>query len=158
MQDAFGGILNIFLIAVFLIVVEGILAVTVSYTKAFKMKNYVIASIEQYEGSGCFPATGDGATTETNTACMQRIRNYAKHIAYSPANLQCWDDYNNADGLFCYGEVKDDGSLKDANTAVNKYYRVITQVDISFPLVNRIMGLRFFQVSGDTRLIVLNTD
>jgi hypothetical protein len=158
MQDAFGGILNIFLIAVFLIVVEGILAVTVSYTKAFKMKNYVIASIEQYEGSGCFPTNVAGAASVSDTACVQRIRKYAKHIAYSPANLKCWDDYTNVEGLFCYGEVKDDGSLKGQNTATNKYYRVITQVDISFPLVNRIMGLRFFQVSGDTRLIVLNTD
>ena len=48
MQEAFGGILNIFLILIFLVIVEGILAFTVSYTKAFRMKNYVIATIEQY--------------------------------------------------------------------------------------------------------------
>ena len=38
MKDAFGGILNLVLIAVFLVIVSGVLGLTVSYTKAFNFK------------------------------------------------------------------------------------------------------------------------
>ena len=34
-------------------------------------------------------------------------------------------------------------------------FKVITQVDISFPIIERIMGFRFFQASGDTKEIQL---
>lgn len=145
MQDAFGGIVNIFLIVVFLIVIEAIFALTVSYTKAFKMKNYVIASIEQYEGSKtCFE--------NKDSACMKRIEEYADNIAYSPSSLNC-HNLTNVENLFCV-EESDEKSLE--NSATNKSFRIITQVDISFPLVKEITGLEFFQVSGDTRIISLN--
>ena len=55
MRDAFGGIVNIVLVAIFLVIVSGILGLVVNYTKAFRMKNTVISAIEQYEGAdGCF--------------------------------------------------------------------------------------------------------
>ena len=42
MRDAFGGIVNIAIIVVFMTIVSGYLAFNVSYTKAFKVKNYFI--------------------------------------------------------------------------------------------------------------------
>ena len=50
MRDAFGGIVNISMIVVFLVIVSGYLAFNVSYTKAFRVKNKIITTIEQYEG------------------------------------------------------------------------------------------------------------
>ena len=44
MRDAFGGIFNIFIIVVVLLLIMGILGLTVNYTKAFRMKNYVITA------------------------------------------------------------------------------------------------------------------
>ena len=46
MKDAFGGILNLVLIVVFLLLIEGILGLVVNYSKAFRMKNTVISAIE----------------------------------------------------------------------------------------------------------------
>jgi len=145
MRDAFGGILNIVLIALFLVIVEGILGFVVNYSKAFKMKNNVISAIEQYEASGCFKETGD-------SACLNKIVDGAKSIGYSPTSLNCSNSYTNMKGLFCYKPLN--VSKKDSYSSKNvRSYRIVTQVDINFPIINKIMSLEFFQVSGDTKVI-----
>ena len=147
MQEAFGGILNIFLILIFLVIVEGILAFTVSYTKAFRMKNYVIATIEQYEGSGCFDDSGQ-------SACMQRIQKRAAHINYRPTvKINCPYGQEAIANLFCANPEGVSCASEGENSTQYRCYRIVTQVDINFPIVNKIMGLEFFQVSGETRTI-----
>ena len=42
MRDAFGGIANMVVIIVFLVIVSGYLAFNVNYTKAFRVKNKII--------------------------------------------------------------------------------------------------------------------
>ena len=51
MRDAFGGLMNMVIIIVFLVLVSGYLAFNVNYTKAFRVKNKIITTIEQYEGN-----------------------------------------------------------------------------------------------------------
>ena len=137
MKDAFGGILNIVFIAVFLVLVSGILGLTVNYTKAFRMKNIVISAIEQYEGHGCFLGT--------DSSCKSKIDEGAKSIGYHPVKMNCPSGYEYSGTFFCYKE--------QLSTNKNVYYSVITQVDIDIPIINKIMGLSFFQVHGDTRMI-----
>ena len=143
MQDAFGGIVNIVLIVLFLVIVEGILGMTVNYTKAFKMKNIVLSAVEQYEASACF------GSNNADSACLEKIKNDAKGIGYAPTNLRCPNDFESKDGLFCYKQMEVDSSSSRRQT----YYRIITQVDIHIPIVREIMSLEFFQVKGDTRMI-----
>ena len=145
MRDAFGGILNIVLIALFLVIVEGILGFVVNYSKAFKMKNNVISAIEQYEASGCFESTKD-------TACLNKIVDGAKGIGYSPTSLNCSNSYTNVKGLFCYKPINVSNKNNYSSKNVSSY-RVVTQVDLNFPIINKIMSLEFFQVSGDTKVI-----
>ena len=145
MKDAFGGILNLAIITVFLLIVSGVLGFTVSYTKAFRMKNIVIDAFERYDSLGCLK------NDREDSACKDKIKAGAESIHYAPNSLNCPTDYERMDGLFCY---KESNSLK--NTEVSSYknvktYRIITQVDINIPIINKIMGLRIFQVSGDTR-------
>lgn len=153
MKDAFGGILNIILVALFLIIVEGILGFIVNYTKAFRMKNYVISAIEQYEAIGCIN------NDKADTACKDKIKDDAKRIGYSPSSLNCPNksgaQYENIDNLFCVsaGEISTNKNEDWYASSKPTTYRVITQVDVNFPIINKIMGLSFFQVSGDTRVI-----
>ena len=42
MRDAFGGLMNMVIIVVFLVLVSGYLAFNVNYTKAFRVKNKII--------------------------------------------------------------------------------------------------------------------
>ena len=50
MKEAIGGALTIQIILIFLILVNGYLAMTVNYTKAFRVKNGIISIIERNEG------------------------------------------------------------------------------------------------------------
>ena len=143
MQDAFGGVVNLVLIVLFLVIVEGILGMTVNYTKAFKMKNIVLSAVEQYEAAACF---GDN---NVETACLKKISEDAESIGYSPSNLRCPRGYNSKEDLFCYKQMEVDNSSSRKQT----YYRIITQVDIHIPIIREIMSLEFFQVKGDTRMI-----
>ena len=147
MKEAYGGISNLVFIAVFLTIVMGALGLTVSYTKAFHMKNAIIRAIENHEGAGCFPEQdGKGSAS---SPCRQEIVNAAKRYTYSPAGLQCnGSGWYKASGLFCYKKMSQE---KASGNNVKVVYRVITQIDLQFPIIEKITGFRIFQVSGDTR-------
>ena len=145
MKEAFGGIINIVFVVVFLVVVMGVLGLVVSYTKAFRMKDAIISVIEEFEGSGCYPEISGGTM---NSECRERIKEKAGEIGYHPVSLNCsGSDVHKVDDLFCYRMTK-----KSSDQAV---FRVITQVDMNFPIIEKIMGFRFFQVAGDTKTIEL---
>lgn len=137
MKDAFGGILNIFIIVVVLLLIMGVLGLTVNYTKAFRMKNYVITAFENFEAAKCW---------DVNSACYNSIVEKAKSIGYSPrGDLSCPQEYERVGSLFCYREI---------NKSKGKYiYSIQTQVDINIPIINKIMGLNIFKIHGDTRII-----
>ena len=146
MKDAFGGILNIVFVAIFLVIVSGILGMIVNYNKAFQMKNIVITAIEQYEGSrGCFSESGI-----SDSACRQRIIEGAESIGYSPVDLNC-HGYKSSDNLFCYEK-------RDSDSHNHDIFTIVTQVDIDIPIINKIMGLEIFQVHGDTKALIKRND
>ncbi len=155
MQDAIGGLVNLVIIVVFLVIVSGYLAFNVNYTKAFKVKNKIISTFESYEGN-C------GSTT----ACEKKIIEYMNQIGYAhddrhtPSNLEK-DDYS-CSGGYCYKKViVTDESGKDViGEGYQKvYYKVATQITIDIPIINNIMSnLRVFQVSGDTKVIKERTN
>lgn len=142
MQEAFGGIMNLFLIALFLVLVEGFLALTVNFTKAFRMKNIVISTFEEYEGSGCLGTSSD-------TACRKRILDRAEALHYAPSALKC-PNGTMYDDIFCAEEI-DTHKTRSSNGYVA--YRITTQLDINIPVVRDILSFEFFQIHGDTRLI-----
>ena len=154
MQEAFGGILNLVLIAIFLVIVEGILALGVSYTRAFKMKNQVISTIEEYETSGCF-------SSNSNTPCNQKIKERAEAIGYVSPNLHCpdegidgkqWAAYGPEGRQYCAVEIKTKSKKNGKNY---RAYRILTQVDVDLIIIRDIFSFSFFQIKGDTRIIQL---
>ena len=78
MRDAFGGLINIAIIIVFLVIVSGYMAYNVSYTKAFKVKNKVISTIEEFEGKCDFSKDGD--------KCVKIIDTFMRQIGYNPVS------------------------------------------------------------------------
>lgn len=139
MKDAFGGILNIFIIVVVLILIEGLLGLVVNYTKAFRMKNYIISAFEEFEASHC----GDNEAS----ACHRAIVDKAKELGFSRNNkLECPLNYENGKGFFCYQDKWHDSDG-------NYIYSIEVQIDINIPIVRNIMGMSIFRVRGDTRVI-----
>lgn len=150
MKDAFGGIVNLVFIVVFLLIVIAVLGLVVSYTKAFRMKNEIISTIEKYEGSGC--VTSSPGVINEDSQCIKKIKEKASSLAYSPVITDCPSDdsgnkYYNALNYYCFSTEKDGNYLT---------VRVMTQVNIELPIIKEIMGFNVFRVSGDTRRIYLN--
>ena len=58
-------------------------------------------------------------------------------------------NYKNINNIFCYAE----GDSRELSKS--RSYLVITQVDVSFPLIREIVGMSIFQVKGETRGIYI---
>ena len=141
MKDAFGGIMNLAMIVAFLMIVSGVLGLTVSYTKVFKFKNFVISTIENYEGGkGCFDPT-------LNNGCFNTIKQKAERIGYAPGVEISCHGYTRVDNLFCYKKEYSGAGTNEVK------YKIITQIDVDIPIINKIVGSKVFQVTGDTRTI-----
>ena len=50
MRDAIGGVFSLQIILVFVILINGYLAYSVNYTRAFRVKNEIINIVEESEG------------------------------------------------------------------------------------------------------------
>ncbi len=142
MRDAFGGLVNLVIIVVFMVIVSGYLAFNVSYTKAFKVKNKIISTFEQYEGN------------PDNAECMNVIVSYMKSVGYDtsntptmPSSAECDMSHSKCTNGFCYCRINEGSS--DAF-----HYKIVTQITLDIPIINKVMaGMNTFQVTGDTKTI-----
>lgn len=145
MRDAFGGIVNISMIVVFLVVVSGYLAFNVTYTKAFRMKNKIITTLEQYEGCQ------QGTNEET---CVGILEDYANSIGYvTPNKNYCTKDdgeWTKCTNKYAWKEMQS-GTGGD-NT--KHYYNVRTIISIQIPIIEKIMSnMDVFYLNGSTKLM-----
>lgn len=155
MRDAFGGIVNIFFIIMFIVIISGYLAFAANYNKAFRYKNKIINVIEQYEGYG---------VGQPGSEVTKAIDNYRKSIGYSLSttlradepeecingtDMTCNTNCDNKLG-YCYVEQ----TQTTSGELTKKYYTITTAVNIDIPILNRIMpNMRIFQVNGTTKAI-----
>ena len=163
MRDAFGGVANLAIIIVFLTLVSGYLALNVNYTKAFRVKNKIISTIEEYEGN---------CKIEATNVCDLKIQSYMNSLGYNAPYLNVkngtgknvdasenqneWDCGNGAG--YCIKEVPiNDISVGNAeDTKKRSYFKVVTQINIDIPIINRILP-KIFEVRGDTKPIVIKS-
>jgi len=148
MRDAIGGVVNLVIIVVFMVIVSGYLAFNVSYTRAFKIKNKIISTYEQYSGN-----------CNSNTSpCMQEIMNAMKEVGYDMNQRLSIPGYNCRKG-FCSLKVQGakDNTVSVVDDRDKYYYKIVTQITIDLPIINRVMqGMDTFKVKGDTRTFIIN--
>lgn len=139
MRDAFGGIVNITFIVVFMVIVNGYLAFAANYNKAFRVKNKIISLIEQNEG-----------WDKNNTELKNKIQTEMKQVGYAVTNLSIEDYDCDTQWGYCVREINNNKS-----TEINKItYEVVTAVNIDIPILrNFLPKLSAFQVSGTTKAI-----
>lgn len=80
MREAYGGIFSLTLLATFLVIISSIIAFSLSYSKALRMKEYAIT---QYEKQEC----------NVNNDFKKSIEAEASRIGYS-SNSTCDEQYN----------------------------------------------------------------
>ncbi len=147
MRDAIGGAMTIQIILFFLVVINAYLAFSVNYTKAFRIKNNIVAILEQQEGF----------TTGGPEAADARIEKIMLDTGYSVGKDvidKCGTTDNeyvaihNKAGGFCLKLTKNssDGS---------GYYSVKTYININVPILNNILPVfsEVFSIKGETKTI-----
>lgn len=140
MRDAIGGVVNITFIAIFMIVVSAYLAFTVSYNRAFKVKNKVISILEQYE--------------HFNEPAKSAIKEYNTRLGYSGQQGFNLDGYTCPSDLqgICIKWTQDTESTEAG--LPKGYYSVVTAVEVNIPIFNKFLPfMTVFQTSGDTMTI-----
>lgn len=164
MRDAFGGLLNLAIIVVFMALVSGYLAFNVSYAKAFKVKNKVISTIENFNGTCDF--------NNAENQCYQAVQTYEQAIGYQANVNMSKDSICSGHTLEGYGDCQcnqalgicwlerektvEDG-LDTITTIKYKSFRIVTQVYIDMPIINKFLpNLSIFQVTGDTKDIPID--
>lgn len=152
MRDAIGGVFSLEIIVVFMLVINGYLAFTVNYTKAFRVKNQIIQIIEQHEGF-------TEQAKEKIADYMHEKAQYELSTAYTNwCQSNGWETYRSEyNGGFCYKISKVDvtGGSSGKSTYQGAYYSIITFVNIDIPVINKILPFTagIFQVGGETSLI-----
>ena len=156
MRDAIGGSANLVLIVFFIVFVMGYMAFNVNYTKAFRMKNKIISVYEEYNG-------------KCNSSCEEEIRKYANSIGYFTDNTVrlCPDDYReHPEGipLYCVKQMEvksrydqsETGSVDEKRDKV--YFKIVTKIQISIPVLKNLIDLNVFKVTGDTKAMIIEDD
>ncbi len=150
MRESIGSTWVIQLVIVFILLFVGFLTLSLSYSKAFKVKNETMSIIEKYEG-----LTGDAVTI---------INNYLQYNNYT-AKGKCTNDSSD---IGWYG--LDNFSVKTLESAdINKeyyycikkknakknyyYYEIKTFYDFNLPVVGNFVT---FTLEGTTADIISN--
>ena len=163
MRDSSGGVVVLAIIVIFITFVSAYMAFNVNYTKAFRMKNKIIDTIEKYDGK-C------GA----KSSCRNEITQYAKDIGYNPYNITscpkikgvkrvsgvevvdknyCMYEFKvvSDDDAYCTKKDSTTGKCLQTDTGNRYYYRIMTVIDIKIPVVQNILGLNLMSITGDTK-------
>ncbi len=140
MRDAFGGAVNVLFIAIFIAIVNGYLAFTANYNKAFRIKNRIISLIEQNEGYD-----------SSDEDLKKRITGEMSKIGYSASGLEI----DNYDCVKEYGYcVKEETAPGNSSELEKKQYTVVAVVNVDIPVFKKLLPkMKFFQVSGTTKAI-----
>ena len=140
MKAATGNAMLMNIIIVFLVIVMALLVTSISYTKAFRIKNRIVDIIEYYDGNFNDVGTKANITNEINNSLSSvgyRLSgsNKCKEIDNKKA-IQLNSNYQ-----VCIYEYND--SIR------GKYYKVIAYMYFDVPVVGGILNI---PVSGETKI------
>ena len=168
MKEAIGGSYIFQIVIIFIALFSSFIVYSVSYSKAFRVKNQVLDLIEQFQGY-TESMTGDDLTVLSDQELMDNgsvealaykdIRNYGyKHDILDGNDDLCYttlDDYNTSTIYNVKGEMKTGGYcvFKKCNNNIanrNTTYKVTAFIALQIPVINVIVKV---PISGETKTI-----
>ena len=147
MKEAIGGGWMLGFVAMFIVIFSAYLAISVNYTKAFKVKNKIINLIEENEG---FTTSDKIAVGNTNINDLvsdytteAKVYKYLDQIGYSYDISTCPDGFDTEayPGGYC---------IKKIQTSQGAYYKVATFISFEMPLVWLKIKV---PITGETKVI-----
>ncbi len=151
MREAIGGTWLLGFVVLFIVLFSAYLAVSINYTKAFKVKNQIINIIEENEGFT--KSVGDVASKSTDqlrdsTKTEDKIYYYLKDIGYATTKID--EDQCPQGDLFAGGYC-----VRRVCTSQGAYYKVTAFIKIELPLIWRTFVI---PVNGETKVLYHTTD
>lgn len=142
MSDAVGGVVNMVLILFFIVFLGLYMSFSINYQKAFNVKNKIIA-IYQANNGIC------------EKDCIDEIKAYEEELGYGKMPMDARNGENCPTGYgYCVKGVEakkaQDDNIITQKATKSCYFEIRTQVEIAIPVINNLMGLRVFDVTGQT--------
>ena len=143
MRDAISSYFSLTLLFFFILLVSGFIALSVNYTKAYRIKNNVLTNIEKYEGN------------INNEQMLDKTYSYAKAIGYTASD----DAINSAEnkGYTCpIYRGNNVGWCYIKNSTVNGSFtvNVVVFINLNVPVIHQVFSNNeFFWMTGRTNTI-----
>lgn len=141
MKAATGNALLMNIIIVFLVVVLGVLVTSITYTKAFRVKNRIVEVIENYDGdfnNHVDQIKSDITTSLSNVGYRLKGTSTCKTIDKNGKPLPTPIEGN--DYYYCIYPYK---------TGRGFYYKVVTYMYLDLPVINQVLNI---PVYGETKV------
>ena len=150
MKQAIGSGWMLGFVSIFIVLFTAYLAISVNYTKAFKVKNRIISLIEENEGftySSDVKETGTNIDDIKNKAKQEtedKIYLYLNEIGYNYTDVKCPDsigDGNEFTGGYC---------VKKITNSQGSDYTVATFISLELPIIWIKINV---PITGETKVI-----
>ena len=155
MREAIGSTWLTGIVITFIVLFSGFLSYSISYTKAFRVKNEILNIIEKNEGFGTssndLNNISSSSLEEDNSTEAQAFR-FIKSIGYN------YDKFENINNLCKEGEKQKGGYClvkycpNEENDRV--YYKVTTYISLSLPIID--IGINI-PITGETKSLSNDT-
>lgn len=158
MRESIGGGWLMTIVVLFIVLFSSYLAVSINYSKAFKVKNYILSVIERREGFTMSLINDNqlntigkpGAVVDANDSAQTEIFSYLKDFGYYTDVIKSGYCENNNLGKTMAGGYCLKRICSNIGSGSGNYYKVTTFLRIEFPLVNFVFKV---PISGETKLI-----
>lgn len=144
------------IVVLFVVLFSSYLAISINYSKAFKVKNFILSTIERREGytkslTDTSLDTDAVNNSETGTESAQsEINSYLKDFGYYTNVIKSGYCEKNGYGKTMSGGYCVKRVCNEAGTGTSNYYKVTTFMRIEFPLITFALDI---PISGETKLI-----
>lgn len=148
MRESIGGSWIFGMVALFIALFSGFIAYSVSYTKAFKVKNEIINLIEKYEGYTSSTSANVSELSEAELLKDKSVeaQSYAviMKVGYNPVDVECKADAGkNMTGGYCVKKVCTGEGSKG-----KIYYKITTYIKVRLPVLNIMLKV---PITGETK-------
>lgn len=152
MKESMAGTWIFGIVALFIVLFSSFIAYSISYTKAFKVKNEILNYIEQDEGFVKSSNVNDPAkmiTDITDTSTEAKAARLIDSMGYNSASVSCTGYGEEQYGGYCIAKIcknSEDGTSQTINSQV--VYKVTTFIKVNIPVVNINIKL---PIKGETK-------
>lgn len=135
MREATGNALLTMMITSIIAVIMIFFVGSLSYSKSYKIKNYIVNEIEENK--------------DWNESVRNTVDSYMKEVGYNVRGNDSSCSKVKADGCDdVSGQSSYNYCVFECNKYSNKYYKVVTFTKFEFPIIGSVMK---FEIKGETK-------